>query len=269
MRPDFDAELRELLDGALGEVLRKARKNARTGLDEDHLGLARIGEAEVMGEDVARELRDRAAQLDPGRAAADHGEGEQLPPLLRVVDLLGALEGEEDAPPDLERVLDGLEPGRPGLPLIVPEEAVPRADREDEPVVALDEVVAVARVGDVDPLVREVDARDLAEHDAHVLLLGEDAPDGVGDLARSEAGNRDLVQERLEQVVVEPIDEEDVDVDAVERLRGLEPAEAASDNHHPALPSVHGDIKEMGPYSGMSRRTRSRSVEARRDEAPR
>ena len=74
---------------------------------------------------------------------------------------------------------------------------------------------------------------DLGQQHVDVLALAEDRPQRVADLARRERSRRDLVGERLEQVEVAPIDERHLDVVALARQlqRGLQPGEAAADDH--------------------------------------
>ena len=82
------------------------------------------------------DLAERAGQLDAGRPAADDDEGQPrraAPTGSRLA--LGGLVGEEHAAPDLERVLDRLEPGRELRPLVVAEVRVGRAGRDDQVVV--------------------------------------------------------------------------------------------------------------------------------------
>ena len=77
-----------------------------------------------------------------------------------------------------------------------------------------------------------------------------------------EPAGRDLVDERLEQVVVLAIDQRDGDIGAPQALDDEQPAEAAPDHHDSsALRRRHGD---SFPYSGRvapsnlsSRRLRS------------
>ena len=56
--------------------------------------------------------------------------------------------------------------------------------------------------------------------------------------AGDSAGGRDLVEERLEEVVVRAVDERDVDRGAAQGARGDEPAEAAAHDHD-VRPGVH------------------------------
>ena len=52
------------------------------------------------------------------------------------------------------------------------------------------------------------------------------------DVSLGEDPRRELVEQRLEQVVVGPVDERDVDVGPPQPLGGGESAEAAADDHH-------------------------------------
>ena len=78
-------------------------------LDEDDPGVGRVDRAEVAPQRVAGDFADRPGHLDPGRPAADDDERQ---PLARVGSgSRSAPSKAQDPPPDLGRVLDGLQPG--------------------------------------------------------------------------------------------------------------------------------------------------------------
>ena len=79
-------------------------------------------------------------------------------------------------------------------------------------------VVGHGRAVDHELARREIDALDLAQQDARVLLGRQHRPDGVGDLGRREPGDGHLVEQGLEEVEVPPVDEV-IEVFAVEGLR--------------------------------------------------
>ena len=63
-------------------------------------------------------------------------------------------------------------------------------------------------------------------------------------------GRRDLVEQRLKQVIVVPVDDRDVGVDARERLRGKQAAEAGADDDdartsHALLPAAEIAVRVM------------------------
>src|SRR5690606_39699191 len=79
----------------------------------------------------------------------------------------------------------------------------------------------------------DVDARDVGHEHPRVSLFSQDPPDRPCDLRRGQRGRRNLVQERLEQVMVATIDDEHVHRRRGERLGGLEPPEPGADDHDP------------------------------------
>ena len=89
---------------------------------------------------------------------------------------------------------------------------------------------------------------------------------GDGAVARGQRAGRHLVEQRLEQVVVHPVDERHVDVGAAQLARGGEPAEAAADDHDPAarrlLPSggTRGLLRRLAAPSRSSRWSPTRSA---------
>ena len=222
--PHLDAELLERALRGLRKRRIERRQQARRRLDQDDARGARIDRAEVRRQRAVRQLRDGAGHLDAGRAAADDDEIQQPRALVRIRLGLGLLEGEQDAAANVGRVVDGLQPGRGGGPVVVAEIGVLRAGREDQ-VVERD----AAAFGDHHAL-RDVDAGDLAEHDIHVPRARQDAADRRGDLGRREPGGRDLIEQRLEQVIIVLVDDGDVERAAGERLGGGQAAEAGSDD---------------------------------------
>ena len=71
----------------------------------------------------------------------------------------------------------------------------------------------------------DVDRRHDSEHDADVALATEHVPDWRRDLALGEDACRDLVEQRLEQVLACSVDQRHLHGGAPERLRGEEATE--------------------------------------------
>ncbi len=110
------------------------------------------------------------------------------------------------------------------------------ADREHQRVVrdrllAVDEHVPGVRV----------DADDRFHPALDVELVTEDRTHRVGNIARIEPRGRDLVQQRLERVVVAAVDDHDVDRPVREVLHDVEAREASTD-HHDTMASAHRSI---------------------------
>ena len=214
--------------GGIGrEPLGEGRQDPGTGLDEEHAGLAGIDVAELAGQRLLRQLGDDAGELDAGGTAADDAEGHQRPAPLAIGLALGLLEGEEQAPADRRRVLEGLEAGGRGLPLVVAEIGVAGAGGEDEGVIG-----HLAAVGQQHPAPRPVDAGGAPEQGRHLRAVPEQPADRPGDLRRGEQRRRDLVEQGLEQVVVALIDDGDPHRGAPEVVRELQPGETRADDDH-------------------------------------
>ena len=189
----------------------------------------RVDRAEVALQGVLGDLAERAGQLDAGRAAADDDERHPLGPADRVGFPLGRLEGDEDPPPDLGRVVDRLEARRVARPLVVAEVRVADAGRDDERVVA-----DRPAVGHADLAPDRIERDGLAEEHRRVRPLAEDRAQRLGDLAGASAPGRDLVEQRLEEMEVAPVDERDRDpVVAAQPARRVQPAEPAADDQDP------------------------------------
>ena len=87
------------------------------------------------------------------------------------------------------------------------------------------------------PSVKEalgVDLRDLVGSEQHgrVLLTAEHVPDRSRDRRCSQAGRRDLVEQRLEDMVVRPVDNGDAHRSAPQRLRRPQPAEPCTEDDY-------------------------------------
>jgi hypothetical protein len=67
------------------------------------------------------------------------------------------------------------------------------------------------------------DTDHLDEEYCGVLLMLRDDPDRLGDIGRRQYGGRDLVQERLEQVIIVAVDHGDIDGSPREIAGSIEP----------------------------------------------
>ena len=68
----------------------------------------------------------------------------------------------------------------------------------------------------------------------------EEVPDRMPDDGRCEQVRRHLVQQRLERVVVVPVDQDDFGVGVLEALRRTDPSETASEDQNSRLRSIAG-----------------------------
>ena len=82
---------------------------------------------------------------------------------------------------------------------------------------------------DLPPVGIETDR--LAEDDRRVALLAQHRAQRLGDVAGRQGARRDLVEQRLEEMEIAPVDEREADlgIDA-EAPRGVQPGEPATDD---------------------------------------
>jgi hypothetical protein len=179
---------------------------------------------------MPRELADLAGQLDARGPGADDREGQPGGPLLGVVLPFRHLEGTEDSSTQRQRLLERLHPGRPAREAVVAEVGRPHPTGEDQAVVADGPLAGVRAAHDQSPG-RRVDRGHLAHLDRHVALPAQDVARDRRDLAGGENAGCHLVEERREKVVVGPLEQRDVGLSLLQRLRGEEAAEAGADDH--------------------------------------
>jgi hypothetical protein len=97
------------------------------------------------------------------------------------------------------------------------------------------------------------DPLDGAEEHLHVLLPAQDLPRRRGDLALGQDAGRDLVEQRLEQVVARAVDEGDLDVGASQRLGGEQAAEAGPDDDNAVTRTIGAHaLSSRAPADGLS-----------------
>ena len=145
---------------------------------------------------------------------------------------LGQFEGQQNAAADFERVLDGLESGRESFPLVVAEIGVAGAGGDDERIVRnfLSFVFGLVTARTT----RRSRSKPVtsAMSTSTFLWRLQNRADGRGDFARRETGGGHLIEQRLEGVMILPVDDGDVHGRAGQRLGCVQAAEARSDDHH-------------------------------------
>ena len=106
--------------------------------------------------------------------------------------------------------------------------------------------------------------RTFGEQHAHVLLMTEDPADRRRDVARRQRRGGHLIQQRLEEMVVVPIDERHPHRRGGERARGIQPAEAAANDHDMGRCTWENAIVPACPLMPARGSVRSRSAALRR-----
>jgi hypothetical protein len=152
------------------------------------------------------EFGERSGHLDAGRPGTDQHKGKEALAYCRVRHGLGLFEGEQHAAADQGGVIDRFEAGRQSPPVTVAEIGVLRPARQDQIIVALGCPKAC-----LDPPRYRVDPDHLVEQYRGVLLVAQHHPNRFGNIGWRQCRGRDLVKERLEEVVIVAVDHRDVD----------------------------------------------------------
>ena len=212
--------------GVGGQAFGKTRQDSRAGLDQHDPRGGRIDVAEFRFQGVAGDFGDGAGHLDPGRSAADDHEGGQGGIRLAFAGQFGAFEGGEDAPADGERVLDALQAGREGFPIVVAEIGVRGAGGYHQLVIGDGPVLGQGQAR------LRVDARHAAHQHPRIGLGLEQVADRPGDLRGRQGGCRNLIKQRLEGVMVPGVDHHHLDRRLGQGPRRLQAREPRADDDH-------------------------------------
>ena len=209
-----------------GKPVGKRPEELRAGLDQDHLRVSGVDVAEIPREREAGDLGDRARHFDAGRSAADNDEGHQCFASGRIWLALRLFERRQDAPANVERILEGLQARCVARPFVVAEVGVVRPSSQNQIVVRESSRILV----EDDLLCRHINGVDPGQNHLHVRLAAQHRSDRLRDVCRRKRGRRHLVEQGLEQVVVAPVDEGHLHGCVGERLRGLQSPKPAADD---------------------------------------
>ena len=139
---------------------------------------------------------------------------------------LGQLEGEQDAAANLDGILDGLQAGGEGFPLVVAEVGVGGACGQHEVVVR-----DFGSAAEADATAFEVEGDGFVHEDFGVGVVAQDGADGRSDLGRRKNRQRHLIEERLEREVIAAVDHSDVHRQLRQRFGGVGSGKACAEDH--------------------------------------
>src|SRR5206468_9689382 len=159
---------------------------------------------------------------------------------------LGHLEGQQNAPTDLQRVVDALESRRVGFPLRMSEIGVSSARREDK-------VVVLQLAIQKDHLSRaDINGDGLGQKNPCIFLSAKDGAYRVGNIAGRQPGRGDLIQQRLEQMIIATIDDGDTDIAVLQGSRRPQAPEPRS--HDDDVRESHYDSRRANAMSKTFRK---------------
>src|SRR5689334_13489022 len=156
-----------------------------------------------MSQDATRNFSQGASEFNAGGSAANHDEVE-----LNLAFTLGCLtlrqfKCEKDATAHLDCVLDGLKSRSKGFPLVTPKVRVSCASGNYEVVIRDTSICKLHYLG------CEIDVEHFSEQHLDILLTAQDPANRGGNVAGRESRGRNLVEQRLEEMVIPAIKERD------------------------------------------------------------
>ena len=225
----------------------KRSEHLRSRLEQQDPGFGRRHRLVLPRQRLVGELGDLAHHLHSGGSGSYHHESQVRGSFSRGGGQLGHLEGAKDTAPKLTCVLQRFQAGREQRPFVMPEVGVRAAGCDHQAVVPQHQLPAVRGQGMHDPVV-QVQALDVGQHHPHIGLLPEHTAQRRRDEAFGQDPRRDLIEQRLEQVVIGPVHDGDVDIRAGQGPRRPDSAEPAADDNHPVRSLAHKDsISVQGP----------------------
>ena len=243
---DLDAEFLHQTLCFCRKVFRKSRQDARAAFHQHDLSFLRPDVTEVVAERFARDFGQRSGKLHARRAPADDDERAPSPRLLVIRGPLGAFESIKDFVADGGGLFDALQTGRPFAPRIVPVVGGLRAGGDDQRVVFKFGAVAQDHAPGAG-----IHVHGFAQQDARVLLPAQHAAQRRGNLARRERAGGHLIEQRLEEMEIAPVNQRHVHLRALQLLRRAQAAKTTAQNHH-SMARCHLALRKIPPNFALA-----------------
>ena len=163
------------------------------------------------------------AEFSAGGSAADQHERHPRSKFRGIGFALGGFKRGEDARAHRSSIIDSLEARRELFPLGMAEVLMRGSGSDDQ------SVVRQLTIAENHLAILGINAHRFGENHASIFLVVDDLAQRRGDIGRRERSGGNLIQKRLEEVIVGAVDERDVHIGALEAFRdGEAPAETSS-----------------------------------------
>lgn len=171
--------------------------------NQDDAEFAGIDAAEVCFEGPVDEIRAGTGKLDSGGAATDNGDCHEAFAFIRIPGEFGSFQIRENFPADVLGIGERFQTQRVSRPLIISKIPGLGTDSHDQCI----KTVGCPRCA-FDGFSGGIDGRDFVHEDSDVPGFLENLADGTGNIGSGQGGGGDLIEERLEKVVVGAIDKD-------------------------------------------------------------
>jgi hypothetical protein len=174
-------------------------------------------------------MSDGSGELDAGWSGAHQYKGHLAGAFLRVIGRRRQFKRTQDPGSNRFGVVQALEAWCERRELVMTEIARTHTGGDHQEVIR-ERSVANPRTSNVDEASSEIDALNLRQRHAEILLFRLELPDRRRYLGRRQNSGGDLVQERLKDMVITPIDQRYFDFGSLQCPRCRDARETAADD---------------------------------------
>ncbi len=108
---------------------------------------------------------------------------------------------------------------------------------------------AFAQIIYQDAPVCDIDTRDLRHANSHIALFPEQMANRRGDVARRQHGSRDLIEQRLKEMVIRAVNQRHANRRVSQGAGGGQSSETAADDHHMRQLTLRHDLRSSAVSS--------------------
>ena len=203
---NFHAEIAQLFCRAGPQILGKCCEDLWSAFNQNNTRTGWVDVAEITCQGVTRDLRNRSGHFDPGRSAANNDKGHRRSARRRIGEFFGIFECQQNPAPNFHCIFKALQAGGKALPFRMPEIRMARASCKNQIIVGK---IEVARMNN--SLVH-INRLHFGQHHFDVLAFVQNRAHRRGDVSRRERSGRDLIKERLKEVVIGAVEDSELNV---------------------------------------------------------
>ena len=223
------------------QVWRDHRQHGVHSLEQMHADLAEIEMMEFLLQHLD-ELCERAGLLNTRRTATDHDERQHAFALFRIDEfLVSTLEHMQHMVADMRSLSQCLHAEGVLLHILHAEEIRRRTGGQNDIIVRYLTVVRQHHM----PL--GIHALRLGHEEFHIGIIAEERTNRIRYLVLREDGRRNLIQQRLEQMKIVPVDNGDLHILPGELLRQSNAAKTGTDDYDTGLLVCHDKNPPCSP----------------------
>src|SRR3984957_985347 len=219
---------------SIGKFLRKGRQYPGSHIDQHNSRRCGIDPPELGFQRAAHQHGDSTSHLHSGGTGSDQDEGEQIPVPTRIFLSFRLFKRLQDFVSDRHCIREALQPWRKPFKFVVAKVTVRDACCQNQVIVCESYLFAID-VANNNALLILVHACDFSKNHGRILLVSQDSTDWGTNLAGSQHRRRHLIKQRLKQMMVCSIDQEDLSVSVMQGFGCCQSAKTPADDNDSSL----------------------------------